>query len=1310
MRRTALGVLFSWLVLILAPAAVAQQTNGIIQGTVSDAGGAFVAGATVVVISDSTAYTRTVTSGVDGSYAFTELLPGRYHIKVTKEGFKTEAQQNIDLHVASTVVLNVKLAVGSVAETLTVEANPIAVDTTTAALGNITEGAQVRELPLNGLNFIGLTLLVPGASTMDGFNASTKGVLGGSDIVFSGGQRTGNVFTVDGAPNNDMGSQRTILAYPSLDAISEVKLVTNSYGPEYGQSGGGQVNIVTKSGTNLLHGSAYYFGRNDALDANNWFNTNTVPTIRKGELRRSDFGFTLGGPVIKDKLFFFFSQEFNREVDGDLHTGQTPSAAELSGDFSGVSTGTGGVPHLTNCYFNASFPQFGIVDFPVIDPATKTPFGPAKDANGNPTGDFQNISQTSEGFSPAGKLITQLYPAANVTPTAANPCPNPDYKQSLLSAVNLWQTFARADYNLNKSTTLMLTYTQSHWEQPAPSLPGQEWGDTGFPAVDSSWAQPSRIAALRLSRTIGSTAVNDFQFSYSGNRIYITTGGTDPGLTQQIYSALDPVYPLAGKSGGKNLAPPVFWGPGGYTTLWNAAPWYNRMDRYTWSDDYSKVVGKHQFKFGALLAHNVKNQPNNGDFNESPAFWGYPGTCVTGAGTCDGGGTPWGGLGPTTGNAIASILINGSVWGYGESSALHNATGRYQDYEFYGGDTFRATRRLTLTYGYRWSLLMQPYAADNELAFFSPNQFNPSVSGGSACDGLITAPGSKVTCAGVAGGLAGSRTASSRSIVGNSYHNIAPRVGIAWDLFGDGKTSLRAGVGQFFVRYQLDPFIIQGTQNPPFVAQSSSVRYLDGTAAVAQGFGHPGFGRTLNADIPNNWQWNLSISRELFRNNTMQVSYVGNRGNHLQSYTDVSQITPIAGNPVSTAANQNVCSAPYASPGATAGTFIPNNGLPQQVPIGDTCRQAFAITNINATGNGNAGWRPYLSYFGQATAGDAQLPVADFEGYSTYHSLQASWRGRMDSRGSIYQFSYTWSKSLALQGVQGLIGQGATDVFSDNLNPRRDYGPTGFDRRHIFNGSVVYVLPTMAGKGAFARNVTGGWSIEPVVTLQTGVPVVPTTGQDLWGTGTNQDRPNRVAGQPCRASGTGIESQWINPKAFSLYGLPLGTDGTASLGDCYGPGENNWDIAIHKDFKINERLNVQFRLEFFNAFNKTQFEGVNGGLGGPQLCFGDVNGNFAPVNPPPNAPSTSNLAGDNCYLTGNPLGQVQTIPNGTNNPLNPNGPPSPAAFQIIPGPGTGPGGINTTLNSPNSISQSGFGQATFTRPARQIQYALRFTF
>jgi hypothetical protein len=1268
MRRTALGVLLGCMTLVLATTLVAQQTNGIIQGTVADAAGAVVAGAEVTVVSDATSYQRTQTTGADGAYAFTELLPGPYHIKVTKQGFKTETQNGIDLHVASTAVVNVKLAIGSVSEALTVEANPIAVETTTATLGGITEGEQLRELPLNGLNFIGLTLLVPGASTQDGFSASTKGVLGGSDIVFSGGQRTGNAFTVDGAPNNDMGSQRTILLYPSIDAISEIKIVTNSYGPEYGQSGGAQVGIVTKSGTNSLHGSLYYFGRNDVLDANNWFNTNTIPNIPKGELRRNDFGGTIGGPVIKDKLFVFFSQEFNREVDGLLHTGQTPTAAELAGNFAGITPPVGtnmnvsdatiapGLGLLSNCYYNQNLPAAsnpGVIVFPVVDPATNIPFG-------SNAGEFQNIGQTQEGFSPAGQLIASQYPAANVTPTASNPCPNPNYKQNLNSPVNLWQTFVRGDYLLNKSTSVMMTYTQAHWTQPAPSIPNGEWGDTGFPAVDSSWAQPSRIAALRLSKTLGSTAVNDFQFSYSQNWIFITTGGTNPGLPQQIYNALTPNYPLSQKSAGKDLTPPVFWGYGGYSTLWNTAPWANRMDRYTFTDDYSKVVGKHQLKFGALLAANLKDQPNNGDFNEAPAFWGNTNaTCTTVQSACSG--SPWGG-GPTaprnTGNGLANILLQGTLFGYSESSNLHMAYGRYQDYELYANDSFRVTPRVTLNYGVRWSLLKQPYAADNELSFFNPTLFNASLPGGDACDGLYLAPGSKVNCTTV-GAAGGFKTASSSSIVGNNYNNFAPRLGLAWDLFGDGKTAVRAGVGQFYVRYQLDPFIIQGTQNPPFIGKASGVRYLDGGVPPGQGgtgYGYPAFGRTNNQDIPNNWQWNVTVSHELFRNNTMSLSYVGNRGIHLQSYTDIAQITPNC-----------------------TGPGVNTAGLP--IPTGDTCRQAFAINTIQNNGNGNAPFRPYMSYFGQATSGQAQFPLADFEGYSNYHALQAQWNGRIDARGSIYQVSYTWSKALALEGVQGLIGQGATDIISDNTDPRRDYGPTGFNRPQILTGSVVYALPLLTGANKFERTALGGWSIDPIITIQSGVPIVPQTGPDLWGTGTNTDRPNRVQGQPCRASGSVLEQQWLNPNAFTVNGEVLGQDGNAGIGDCYGPGENNWDLAFHKDFKVSERVNVQFRLEMFNAFNKTQFEGVNGTLGPATLCFGDASGNQLPV--------TSSIAGigaaTGCYLTGNPTNS-QIIP--TN------------SYQII----AGSGGLNSTLLSPT------YGQATFTRPARQIQYALRFTF
>jgi len=263
----------------------------------------------------------------------------------------------------------------------------------------------------------------------------------------------------------------------------------------------------------------------------------------------------------------------------------------------------------------------------------------------------------------------------------------------------------------------------------------------------------------------------------------------------------------------------------------------------------------------------------------------------------------------------------------------------------------------------------------------------------------------------------------------------------------------------------------------------------------------------------------------------------------------------------------------------------------------------------------------------------------------------------------------------------GLIGQGATDIFSDNSNPRLDYGPSSFDRAQIFTGSVVYALPSLKNGNAFVRNALGGWFVDPIITFESGAPVVPGIGPDLWGTGTNApDRPNRVVGQPCHISVPGTEQQLINPNAFSIYTLPIGTDGNASLGNCYGPGLNNWDIGLHKEFKLKERVTMQFRFEFFNAFNKTQFQGVNGGMGPAQLCFSDAHGN--PITVP-------GVASDPCFLLGNPTG-TQAIPYN--------------AANVIPMVTTGTGAVGNTLLS------STFGQATYTRPARQIQYALRFTF
>src|SRR5216683_1475449 len=343
---------------VLAPAASAQKITGLITGTVTDPSGAAVPDATVTVVNERTSATRSTTTNGEGSFSFPELDPGMYALTVNKTGFKKLTERNVELHVADVTSLNVKMEMGAASETVVVEAAPITVNTSTGDVGNIMLGEQVRELPMNGRNFVQLTTLVPGAAVGESFDNKNKGLFSGVDISFSGSPAVDNQWTVDGAGNNDIGSQRTILTYPSIDGIDEFKIQRNSYGPEYGGASGGQINIVTKGGSNQYHGDVYYFGRNDKLNAKDFFllpvsscNSPNDPSCRKNMLRRNDFGETLGGPIKKDKVYFFWSQEWNRERRGRVHRHWTPTPAEVGGNFSDLAaahlaaTDSSGVDH-----------------------------------------------------------------------------------------------------------------------------------------------------------------------------------------------------------------------------------------------------------------------------------------------------------------------------------------------------------------------------------------------------------------------------------------------------------------------------------------------------------------------------------------------------------------------------------------------------------------------------------------------------------------------------------------------------------------------------------------------------------------------------------------------------------------------------------------------------------------------------------------------------------------------------------------------------------------------------------------------------
>src|SRR6267154_1615603 len=339
-RSLVLGLVALFLAVV--PSTFAQITTGTITGTVTDASGAAMADATVTVTSTQTGASRTAQTNSEGSFSFPDLNAGTYTVSVTKTGFKKVTEKNVESHVADVTTLTIKLPIGAVSESVVVEASAVQVETQTGTVSNIVTGEQVRELPLNGRNFVSLTLMMPGAAVAENFDPKNKGLLAGVDISFSGAPANANQWRVDGANNNDIGSQRTILVYPSIDAIEEFKILRNSYGPEFGGAGGAQVNIITRGGGNEFHGSAFYFGRNDALIAKS---TLLSSTDHKQLLRRNDFGYTAGGPIKKDKIFFFWSQEWNKEKRARVRANQIPTPAELTGDFRDLEACPGQLPH-----------------------------------------------------------------------------------------------------------------------------------------------------------------------------------------------------------------------------------------------------------------------------------------------------------------------------------------------------------------------------------------------------------------------------------------------------------------------------------------------------------------------------------------------------------------------------------------------------------------------------------------------------------------------------------------------------------------------------------------------------------------------------------------------------------------------------------------------------------------------------------------------------------------------------------------------------------------------------------------------------
>jgi hypothetical protein len=1150
------------------------QDTGVITGTVRDNTGAVIQGADVKISGTAGGIERTTTTNSDGDYLAAGLPGGMYNLAISAKGFKTFKGKDVILRVGQKARVDAALAVGDIGTEIVVQGEQLnQVETQSSELAGVVTGKQMTQLELNGRNYTQLVALTPGATNQSGTDEPGTGL---ATVAYSvnGGRTEYNNWEVDGGGNQDDGSNTTMLTYPSLDAIAEFRVLTSNYGAQYGRNGSGTVEVETKSGNNRFHGDVYEFVRNNAFNARNYF----LPSIPP--YKKNDYGYTIGGPIFipghynqdKSKTFFFWSQEWRKDiVPGANFNTPVPSAAERG--CPGATTASSCTPGSSGDFTEVCPGVNQGADCP-IDPTTGLPF-----------------PNNQVPIDPGAVPLLAMFPFP--TPGQGN-----NFVASPTQATNWREELLRVDHNFNSKLHATFRYIHDSWTSVTPN---PLWTNGGsYPTIQDGFVQPSTTLVARLTAVVSPTLLNEFVFSYSTNHISFQNlgawqrpNGYNVGLFQNGFGG--------GKLPGIQLNGGIFNGIAQDAGYVPNGP-LNSNPVYTYRDNVTKSIGKHNLQFGGYLVFSQKN--------ELPQFE----PSVNGFIVFDTGSAV------TTGNAFADLLA-GRMSSFAQGSGQPKYYLRHRIFEPYVQDDWHITPRLTLNLGFRLSLFGTSRDAKKQAFNFDPNAYvfgdsfiNPDGSvGGNPFNGLVQCGVGKTPIGCYTGHL----------------FNPAPRVGFAWDPWGDGKTAIRGGYGIFFEYTNGNEATATALEgSPPLVTtptQSNIVGYSN-VGVAGESFPLTLVSLPQKAVWPYVGQWHLDVQHEFQKNTVATIAYVGTKGTHLGRRRDLNQLHAV---PLS----QN----PY-KPGEAIG---PKDCTSFTTPSGVAISQdltAIVGQDFNVACGGSADFfRPFPGF--------SDIRRLENASSSIYHALQASVRKTVG--GLQLSAAYTYSHSIDDASSGGDTG------FVDSYNFHINRASSNFDQRHVFELSYVYDVPIFKSAG-LTHTLLGGWQWSGITAIQTGAPYTVTNGGagsvpsdnagvgNGTGTGSYPDLiGDPTTGIPRLTGGPSFGPLLANPVVFvAPRGLTFGDAGRNILRN---PRQTNFDMALFKHFPVREGTSFEFRAEAFNIFNHTQFGYIGGGGGSaannsPLAAFTNAAGCYG---------GTNNSAGDQSCLD---LGTGFLSPNAAHNP------------------------------------------------------------